>query len=332
MGPMRKLCFLGIPEHEKTRSSEFLKELLRQAFMLSVGEGALSEALIDENDIFLFFQRPPSEELAGRLNGKRIVYVPMYDEARNYSRKTIASWAPYKIISFCHSMHEDLCGWGFESAYAQYFPRPLLTAPLPVEIQKAFYWRRENAYINEAIPYSIVDTLFRGTGVKLHCHSEGAVECVPSDLVVSRSTWTPDKASMTMKMRTCSLYLAPRESEGIGMSFLDAMANGLAVIGANNPTMNEYLVDGENGYLFDILAPRKVDFGALRSVRERSLETCFEGNERWEREKWSLIDFIEAPSPAAARVLVPRGFRYRSLKQKNIRFAIKRFAKKLAGK
>lgn len=332
MGPMRKLCFLGIPEHEKTRSTEFLKELLRQAFMLNVGEGALSEALIDENDIFLFFQRPPSEEVARRLNGKKIVYVPMYDEARNYSRKTIASWAPYKIISFCRSIHEDLCGWGFESAYVQYFPKPLLTAPLPIEVQKAFYWRRENTYINEAIPYSIIDELFRGTAVKLHCHSEGAEERMSSDLVASRSAWTTEKASMTMAMRACSLYIAPRESEGIGMSFLDAMANGLAVIGANNPTMNEYLVDGENGYLFDILAPKKIDFSALQRVREKSLETCFDGYERWEREKWSLVNFIEAPFPAAARVCVPRGFQYRSLKQKKVRFAIKRFAKRLAGK
>ncbi len=332
MGPMRKLCFLGIPEHEKTRSTEFLKELLRQAFMLSIGEGALSEAFVDENDIFLFFQRPPSEEAVGRLNGKKIVFVPMYDEARNYSRKTIASWAPYKIISFCRSMHEDLRAWGFESAYVQYFPRPLLTAPLPIEVQKAFYWRRENTYINEAIPYSIIDELLGGTGVKLHCHSEGAGECMSSDLVESKSTWKSDKSSMTMAMRACSLYIAPRESEGIGMSFLDAMANGLAVIGANNPTMNEYLLDGENGYLFDILAPKKIDLGALQSVREKSLETCFDGYERWEREKWSLVDFIEAPAPAAARVSVPRGFRYRSLKQKNVRFAIKRFAKRLAGK
>lgn len=330
---MRKLCFLGIPEHEKTRSTEFLKELLRQDFeLIGADGGTLSDTLIDETDIFLFFQHPPSNEMAGRLIGKKIVYVPMYDEARNYSRKTIESWTSYKIISFCRSMHEDLCDWGLESAYFQYFPKPQLNFPLPVEIQKAFYWKRENTYINEVIPDSVINMLFRDTGIKLHCHSESASGCTLGDMVASISSWMPDKEDMTKMMRTCSLYIAPRESEGIGMSFLDAMANGLAVVGADNPTMNEYLVDGENGYLFDVLNPRKINLGDLQRVRERSLETCFNGYKRWEREKWSLIDFIEAPSPSSMHVRVPRAFQYRSLKQKNIRFVIKRFVKKLVGK
>jgi hypothetical protein len=329
---MTRLCFLGIPEHGKTRSTDFLKNLLEQTFELETVEETPSDSLIDETEIFLFFQRPPSIDLLKRLKGKRIIYVPMYDEARNYNRQVIRTWAPYKIISFCRSMHEDLCAWGFNSKYIQYFPKPMVDAPLPVDIPKAFFWRRENSYINEAIPDTVINTLLHGTGMKLHYHSELLDRHTCGNMVASQSSWMADKEELATLMRACSLYIAPRESEGIGMSFLDAMANGLAVAGANNPTMNEYITDGVNGYLFDLMHPGRLDLCNLQQVRKRSLETCSVGYEKWERDKWSLIDFIEAPYQTPAQVQVPRNFEYRSLKQKDVRFTIKRLVKRLVGK
>lgn len=332
---MTRLCFLGIPEHGKTRSTDFLKRLLEQAFELETVEGTPSDSLIDKTEIFLFFQRQPSVDLRKRLAGKRIIYVPMYDEARNYNRQVIRTWMPYRIISFCRSMHDDLCAWGFNSKYIQYFPKPMVDAPLPVDIPKAFFWHRESSYSNAAIPDAVVSTLLRDTGMKLHYHSE-----VPGisrgracgDIIASQSSWMADKDEVMPLMRACSLYIAPRESEGIGMSFLDAMANGLAVAAADNPTMNEYITDGANGYLFDLMHPGRLDLHRLQQVRERSLEACAAGYEAWERDKWSLIDFIEAPYQPSARIQVPRGFEYRSLKQKDVRFTVKRFVKRLAGK
>jgi len=208
----------------------------------------------------------------------------------------------------------------------------MVDSPLPVNIPKAFFWRRENSYINEAIPDTVINTLLHGTGMKLHYHSELLDGHVCGNMVASQSSWLADKEELTMLMRACSLYIAPRESEGIGMSFLDAMANGLAVAGANNPTMNEYITDGVNGYLFDLMHPRELDLCNLQQVRERSFETCSVGYEKWERDKWSLIDFIEAPHQTPAQVQVPRSFEYHSLKQKDVRFTIKRLVKRLVGK
>lgn len=333
---MKNLLFIGIPEHEKTHSQEFFVELLNKEYHIEYATNEnLTEILIEGADRVVFFQRLPLFKQLKAIPIYKIILVPMYDEARNYNRQIIRTWAPFKIISFCRSMHEDLTSWGFNSKYVQYFPKPMVDAPLPVDTPKAFFWRRESSYINEAIPDAVINTLLRGTGMKLHYHSEisgssGGHAC--ADMVASQSSWMANKEELTTLMRACSLYIAPRESEGIGMSFLDAMANGLAVVGANNPTMNEYITHGVNGYLFDLMHPKKLDLCDLQRVRERSLETCSVGYEKWERYKWSLIDFIEAPYQTPARVQVPRSFEYRSLKQKDVRFTIKRIVKKLVGK
>lgn len=312
----------------------FFTELLGNAYQVEFAtNGVLQEAIDTSNDRIVFWQRPPSSEQLKIIPASSIVFVPMYDEARNYSRETIRSWAPFKIISFCRSMHEDLVLWGFNSKYVQYFPKPMLSTPLLQPEQKAFFWRRESSYINEAIPANIVRRLFYGTGLQLHLHSENKLddEHEIADMITSRSSWFSDKTEMLSILRECSLYVAPRESEGIGMSFLDAMANGLAIVGADNPTMNEYITDEVNGYLFDLMKPKPLDLENLAQVRQRSLETCQTGFEKWEKEKWSLIEFIEEKKAPPMMLQVPRGFEYHSLKQKNIFFKMKRFAKKLAG-
>ena len=45
----------------------------------------------------------------------------------------------------------------------------------------------------------------------------------------------------------CNIFIAPRLYEGIGLTFLEAMANGMVVLSPNSPTMNEYIQNNING-------------------------------------------------------------------------------------
>ena len=51
-------------------------------------------------------------------------------------------------------------------------------------------------------------------------------------------------------LRRAGIYFAPRLYEGIGISFLEAMAMGKAVVAPDNPTMNEYVTHNVNGFLY----------------------------------------------------------------------------------
>ena len=47
-----------------------------------------------------------------------------------------------------------------------------------------------------------------------------------------------------------NIFLAPRMYEGIGMTFIEALARGCAVFAHDGATMNEYVETGSTGYLF----------------------------------------------------------------------------------
>jgi glycosyltransferase involved in cell wall biosynthesis len=89
------------------------------------------------------------------------------------------------------------------------------------------------------------------------------------------------------------IYIAPRELEGIGMSFLEAMAIGKAVIAVNNPTMNEYIEHGKNGYLFDLKNPKEIDLSNIEQIQKNAYEFMRNGRKKWEKDMHKIIDFIK---------------------------------------
>lgn len=47
-----------------------------------------------------------------------------------------------------------------------------------------------------------------------------------------------------------NVFMAPRRHEGLGMTFLEAMAMGMCVVAEDLPTVNEYIQPGYNGILY----------------------------------------------------------------------------------
>jgi glycosyltransferase involved in cell wall biosynthesis len=91
-----------------------------------------------------------------------------------------------------------------------------------------------------------------------------------------------------------AIFIAPRDYEGIGLSFLEAMAMGKAVIAVDNPTMNEYIADGETGYLFDLNNIKEIDLSNLRTIQRNAHEYIQDGFFIWGKNKVKIIDFIKS--------------------------------------
>ncbi len=49
-------------------------------------------------------------------------------------------------------------------------------------------------------------------------------------------------------LKSNTFHIAPKQEEGIGMTFLEAMTIGKIVIAKKAPTMNEYIIHGCNGF------------------------------------------------------------------------------------
>lgn len=176
----------------------------------------------------------------------------MYDSFPHSDKLFWYSLRKIKIINFSKASHDSMIKFGLNSIYMQYFPKP---KKFNIgEKDEVFFWQRKNDIdINTVLP------LFYDKSVSIHIHTDinpNAIFVKASDEDVIKynitySKWFDSKEELENLIKTKSIYIAPRESEGIGMSFLEAMSMGKCVLANNRSTMNEYIEEGVTGYLFD---------------------------------------------------------------------------------
>ena len=238
---------------------------------------------------------PPRHILNEKISFKKGVFFPMYDGG---PRNDSPQWNEYRdflIINFSKTMHQDCLSIGLSSRYIQYFPKP-------VDVQNwgdrnsVFFWNRI-----EPINMNTVADLLSQSGVR-HLHLHKALD--PSqkfkklsrnwNVEIAESTWYDDKNDMLADIDKSALYIAPRLYEGIGMSFLEAMARGRCVIAPDLPTMNEYIENGVTGLLYDPEAPAAISLDKVEIIQKNAAEYIRNGYLKWEKKKKEILSWIEA--------------------------------------
>lgn len=300
---MKNLLYIGHNYHLKTKSTLFLIDLLKERYDVDFVsfdpyknqyEG-IEKSQGKKYDVLVVFQiMPPPEFLENKLIYEQGVFFPMYDYiiTRNYD-----PWPEYrrfKIINFSRTIHEELTRRGYESYYVQYFPKPEGNQPLG-DVNSIFFWQRM-----ERINISIVSALFSEQQIE-HIHIHKAMDpnqkfiepdtCLADK--ISYSEWFGTKEEMQEVMYRSAWYIAPREYEGIGMSFLEAMAAGRCVVAPNTPTMNEYIQDGITGFLYDIDNPQPIQPCEVKAIQENARKYIENGYKKWEKEKYEILKWIE---------------------------------------
>ncbi|HPN54847.1 MAG TPA: glycosyltransferase [Candidatus Moranbacteria bacterium] len=300
----RKLVFIGHSYHNKTKSTVFLIEYLKKFFDVEevldeswIGKPFPDLSFIDESYLgVIFFQLLPSRDVIRNIKNDNIIFFPMYDQSGRLDFGYWNNCRDLKIINFSKTLHEKLAKWGFESMFVQYFTKP--DEFIPGDKNEVFFWQRLTK-----ININIIAKIFGSENKKIHIHK--AVDpyqkfIQPSEederkYQITYSEWFESRKEMWDVIKQKGIYVAPREFEGIGMSFLEAMAMGKAVIAVNNPTMNEYIENGKNGYLFDFKKPGKIDLSNIEEVQKNAYEYMQKGYEQWEKEKIRIVEFIKKP-------------------------------------
>ena len=322
-----KIAFVGHPYHQKTRSADFFTDLLLEAgfdieFIYDdffyTNESTCMERLLDGNHDAIYLWQ--TEYLAPQLlrARKRVAAIPMFDAARLHRPEFWNSISLVRVICFCRALHNQLQERQLDSNYFQFFPNPDLvpdTSAYGLDREKphGFAWLRRPW---DGVAWEDVRSIFNAIGTgsgQLHVaidDDDNKHEIVlPSDDEVARynlelSDWYPEKNDLRDAKGRADFYVSPRYFEGIGFSFLEAMAMGICPVSSNTPTMSEYIYHGENGLLFDagsehrlprLSAPELCRLGA------RARESIRRGHERWEIDKPRLIDRLFALSRPPAR-------------------------------
>jgi len=279
------IVFVDNPFHQMTRSSEFVVRLLIEAgahveviyWQPSDGLDALRQPL-KTADVAVLWQLEILAPVCNAL-GLPAVAVPMFDAVANRSKDYWTLVSSASIVSFSLALHLRLSGLGLESRYHQYFPEP---ADRPRSFEdglRGFLWERRP---REALDWPTVNHFFGEQLAALHIHRAPDPGYRPSDprrhrgdvaydLTVSK--WRRDSSAYREALERSNVYFAPRRTEGIGLSFLEAMSQGSCVVSFDTATHNEYLADGLTG----ILVPEQLDGWDAAGTLGRAAEIAEEG-------------------------------------------------------
>ena len=303
-----KLAFIDHSFHQKSTATRFLIELFEEYCSVEVfwdqswnGGSRVDISTLNDGtyDVIVFFQMLdyPLDAIKS-LSCQNVIFVPMYDGSSTLSGREWLKFRKYRFINFSSTLHRKMRRLGLVSLRVQYFPDP---AEFEVEENfddlRGFFWQRTDGITWNHVSQLIGVSEFR----KFHIHTavdpHGFKFIRPSleerqKYSITMSDWFDEKKDYLRTMQKANIYFAPRQYEGIGMSFLEAMTMGKCVVAVDHPTMNEYISDGIDGYLYDIQSVQPVDLSRAREIGKRAREKCILGYERWVADKDLIVEFV----------------------------------------
>jgi len=300
------VAFLANSFHlKKTKSADFFIDLLKTSFgSVEVIPHKEAWALLPRQkwDLIVVWQhRYPPEELEA-FGADRVVLVPMYDDTPQEE----SYWAKYKnfkVFCFSSTLERLLVSYGLEAWGARYYSDPQAFPSSDGNGGlRGFFWPR-----TRAIDWPLVKRLIGKTQFeRMHLHWTPDVhgdlpppldEAESSGGRIELSSWFRDADEYRALLAASNVFFAPRVAEGIGMSFLEAMAMGLCVVAPSAPTMSEYIEDGVNGLLYDPDRPEALDFSRAVSLGSAARVSCMAGRTKWIETIPQIAAFLEKPLP-----------------------------------
>ncbi len=300
----KKIVYIGHSYHAKTQSTAFLIDFLKEHFDVTVvldetwqGKKAPSLDFIDDSYLgVMFFQNIYSPEILAKIKNKNLIFCPMYDGSGGLPNEYWLQYKNLKFLNFSKTLHKKLINLGLNSLHLQYFPKP--NKFFAGDAKKVFFWQRvSNLDINT------LEKIFSKANQNLEIHLHQAIDpehtfTKPTKeqekkFSIAYSTWFKTRDELFNLIKESALYIAPREHEGIGLSFLEAMAMGKAVIAVNNPTMNEYIKNNKTGYLFDLSDPKNIELSNIEKIQKNCYSFMKNGYKKWEAKKSKIISFIK---------------------------------------
>lgn len=299
-----KTVFIAMGIHlVKTKSSLFfidiLKEIYPDLYIISENDAWYYIPKIKPDNIIIWQAIFTPKEIDS-WKAKNVTIIPMYDACPH----TLDFWnqyKKYKVFCFSKTLYLFLKDNNFDVLYKQYYTD---TKQINKNYKKnsVFFWER-----GKDIPWSTVKKLFADLKIDLiHYHYATNVRekntDLPTDIEnkefnITYSDWFKNKEEYNNILNSSTFYIAPRLYEGIGMSFIEALGNGCIVIASNTPTMNEYITDGVDGFLFDTKNPHEIKFEkkTLKEISKKSIQRFNSGRENWIKSIPDIQEFINKP-------------------------------------
>lgn len=308
-GKKPTMAFVDHSFHKNTGSGNFLRKIFSEKFNITDywddswrGEKHTSIDEINKYDYVFYFQTINQIKDLKKVKAK-IIWAPMYDgiDRSGFYWKNL-SQIPLKVISFSKKINKYCRRFKVSDILVQHFKNPAdYNYQLPKKEKNLFFWYRGSITfddIKKIIDPEQIDSLTivsnPDPGYEKIKISEEEMKKFKVKLLENGFV-AEEKYFETLSKS--NIFISPRIKEGIGMSFLEAMAMGMCVIANNERTMNEYIKDGYNGYLFNLKNLKKINLKSFEEVRENSKKLAADGYAKWEEERKKINDFILSEWP-----------------------------------
>ena len=313
---MSRIAYVDHSYHSKTLSTLFIPEILRERghsvdFFWDEswkGDPAVPFCIVQDYDVVIMFQcRCESNETYFKKLHPNVIHIPMLDSfGIHYGPLDHLGWyfeyfQGCKILSFSTAIHAIATSFGIRSFFAQYY-QPPFECIIEKKVKNGFFWIRHENHVS----WPIIRTLLGDTKLdSLHLHiatDPGSPEpSLPTEVDIQKyniitTNWFNEKKDFLKVLNNANIFFAPRYEEGIGQSFLEAMARGQCVVAPNFGTMNEYIIHGINGLLYDPKNPLPINLSSYIDIGNVAYHSVKIGYDRWIEAQNDLVDFILTPS------------------------------------
>ena len=301
------ILFIDLEFHLKTKSADFFLDILRSSHDVDVHyyrdtyHACIPQAKIDRADLIIVWQAS-----LGRkdfvVNGKPCIFIPMYDDdwGSRIQWKRIGASGTH-VISFCDAISKRAKRGGVHSDHLldlRFAYDPNAFVGFEGDPNVAAIWERGFFGLPEfkrLFPPGFFKKLIvirrPQPGLVFKPISQSDISAYNITLV--ESEFIP-KDEYLQLIKEPGVFLAPRPKEGIGMSFLEALAMGKCVIAHDDASMNEYITDGENGFIRDLNGNvSTISKDAILSVRNRVKATATAQYNRWISNRGKIIPFVK---------------------------------------
>jgi hypothetical protein len=305
------MAFVDHSFHRKTRCADFLRNILRPYVRITdywdetwrKGEPVSLEEL-NRHDYVFYFQvlHEPRQLQAIR---SRIVWAPMYDAAAGlmgcYWRAL--SNASLRVVAFSEKIRL-LCDRNKIPAIAlKYYPDPdLYESTQRVAGSRIFFWARGGIRFSDVKPLLRAEQIDSFTFLSQPDPGRPAEHVSPVDAerlkvrLIKTDGFLPRPEYLRL-LDQANIFIAPRRREGIGMSFLEALAMRKCVVAYDDATMNEYIHTGQTGLLFGEDTSCPLDLRQAETFAECSYASVRAGYKDWLGQVPALQEFVLAGHP-----------------------------------
>lgn len=232
-------------------------------FKILPWNGSTFDAQLPSHKSLVWFHQflPPIE----LWNDKRlpVIWSPMWDNVRDKSQQWWNRLPKHiRVVAFSDGAAAHAERAGLRTLRLHYFLDPATVRPAIWSGERVLlYWNRTGlfrpTFLEHLCAALRIDRLIFRSQVDPGW-SAGIEYTLPQRLgntVVEIIPGYLPREQYFALLERANIFLAPRLEEGVGISVLEAMARGMAVIAHDAPAMNEYIRHGHNG----ILLPRGWD-------------------------------------------------------------------------